>query len=61
MFEKTETATKRIPYNYELIVRMRLEGKLDKDISEKLNLSTSTFSGRKKQLYKKAKEFFEKK
>ncbi|MGN0621837.1 MAG: hypothetical protein ACI4I9_08210 [Porcipelethomonas sp.] len=50
----------RIDEHTRVIVQMKLEGYLDKEIAEELNLSTSTFSYRKKRLYKKAKIFFEK-
>lgn len=46
--------------NARVIVQMKLKECMDKDIAEALNLSTSTFSDRKKRLYQKAKKFFEK-
>ena len=46
--------------NARVIVQMKLKECMDKDIAEVLNLSTSTFSDRKKRLYQKAKKFFEK-
>lgn len=46
--------------NARVVFHMKLEGSLDKDIADVLNLSTSTFSDRKKRLYKMAKNFFEK-
>lgn len=46
--------------NARVVFQIKLEGSLDKDIADVLNLSTSTFSDRKKRLYKMAKNFFEK-
>lgn len=60
LVEKLINELDRSDENARVVVQMKLEGSLDKDVADVLNLSTSTFSDRKKRLYKIAKNFFEK-
>ncbi len=53
------TELSKIDEHAETIVRMKLDDKLDKEIAEKPQISTSTFSDRKKRLHERTKKFFE--